>query len=176
MAPRTLLRFLATSDPAASLSSSTDFPVSPVIRLACSADFSTGRGGFLQLLSMPLSPCCPYHPAEVSRRVSQLRQSMLPSPKERGLGLRIQDFRGHRWVYLHYGPVTCSPSKMALSIGFRNSVSFLPAIQATGLLTLAPVGLPPTEHASIRWTRTLSSWCRPRSLDRRWHRTSLPAG
>jgi RNA-directed DNA polymerase len=23
---------------------------------------------------MPLSPCCPYHPAEVSRRFSQLRQ------------------------------------------------------------------------------------------------------
>src|ERR1035441_7041921 len=41
---------------------------------------------------------------------------------------------------------------MALSIGFRNSVSFLSAIQATGLLTFAPVGLPPTEHASLRWT------------------------
>src|SRR5450755_1783292 len=41
---------------------------------------------------------------------------------------------------------------MALSIGFRNSVSFLSAIQATGLLTFAPVGLSPTEHASLRWT------------------------
>src|SRR2546422_1062882 len=53
-----------TTGPAESLSPSTDFPVFPVIRLPCSADFSTGRGGFLQLLSMPLSPCCPYHPAE----------------------------------------------------------------------------------------------------------------
>jgi hypothetical protein len=43
--------------------------------------------------------------------------------------------------------------KMALSIGFRSSVSFLSAIQATGLLTLAPVGLPPTGHASLNWTR-----------------------
>jgi hypothetical protein len=42
--------------------------------------------------------------------------------------------------------------KMALSIGFRNSVSFLPAIQATGFLTFPPVGLSPTEHASLRWT------------------------
>src|SRR5919106_4623072 len=42
---------------------------------------------------------------------------------------------------------------MALSIGYRNSVSFLPAIQATGRLTFAPVGLSPTEHASLRWTR-----------------------
>ena len=41
---------------------------------------------------------------------------------------------------------------MALSIGFRNSVAFLSAIQATGLLTFAPVGLPPTEHASLHWT------------------------
>src|SRR5271165_2964202 len=31
-APRTLLRFTATTDPAATLSSSADFPVSPVIR------------------------------------------------------------------------------------------------------------------------------------------------
>ena len=32
LAPRTLLRFVATTDPAATLSSSADFPVSPVIR------------------------------------------------------------------------------------------------------------------------------------------------
>jgi hypothetical protein len=79
--------------------------------LPCSTDFAMGRGRFLQLLSMSLPPCCPYHPAEVSRRFSQLRRSMLPSPKEWGLGLQIQNFRGHRWVHLPYGPVTCSPSK-----------------------------------------------------------------
>ena len=27
-----------------------------------------------------------------------------------------------------------------------------PAIQATGLLTISPAGLPPAEHASLRWT------------------------
>jgi hypothetical protein len=41
---------------------------------------------------------------------------------------------------------------MALSIGFRSSVSFPSAIQATELLTFAPVGLSPTEHASFSWT------------------------
>jgi hypothetical protein len=41
---------------------------------------------------------------------------------------------------------------MASSIGFRDSVSFLPTIQATGFLTVALVGLPPTEYASLRWT------------------------
>ena len=51
--------------------------------------------------------------------------------------------------------MTCSPScKMALSIGFGNSVSLLFAIQATRLLTFASVGLSPTEHSSLSWTRS----------------------
>src|ERR1700674_4829652 len=41
---------------------------------------------------------------------------------------------------------------MASSIGFQDSVSFLLTIQATGFLTVALVGLPPTEYASLRWT------------------------
>jgi len=36
-----------------------------------STDFSMGRGRLLQLPSMPLSPCCPYHPAGVIRLNSQ---------------------------------------------------------------------------------------------------------
>ena len=39
-----------------------------------------------------------------------------------------------------------------MSIGFRVLVSRHPAIQTTGLLTLAPAGLSPAEHASLRWT------------------------
>jgi hypothetical protein len=41
---------------------------------------------------------------------------------------------------------------MALSIGFRDSVSLLLTIQATGVLTFTLVGLLPTEHASLGWT------------------------
>jgi hypothetical protein len=41
---------------------------------------------------------------------------------------------------------------MALSIGFGNSISLLPAIQATRLLTFASVGLSPTEHACLSWS------------------------
>src|ERR1700726_2674878 len=40
--------------------------------LPCSGDFSLGRGGLLQLLGMSLSPCCRFHPAKVSSRVSQI--------------------------------------------------------------------------------------------------------
>src|SRR5205807_10157097 len=70
-APRTLLRVLATPDPAATLSSSADFPVSPVIRPTLPADFAPGRGGLLQLLSMSLSPSRRFHPAEVNSRIGQ---------------------------------------------------------------------------------------------------------
>src|SRR5262249_56164877 len=65
-------RFLATRSVADAVSSSADFPGEPVIRLLCSTDFSMGRGRFLQLLDMSLSPCCPYHPAEVPQRIGQL--------------------------------------------------------------------------------------------------------
>src|SRR5215469_1188259 len=39
--------------------------------LPCSGDFLPGRGGLLQLLSMSLSPCRRFHPAEVNSRISQ---------------------------------------------------------------------------------------------------------
>src|ERR1700694_1238614 len=78
-APRTLLRFVATMNPSETFSSSTDFLGAPVIRLPCSADFATGRGGFLQLLSASLPSCCRFHPARVNRRFSQARRPMLPS-------------------------------------------------------------------------------------------------
>ncbi len=45
--------------------------------------------------------------------------------------------------------------KMALSMGFRSSVSLLPAIQATGLLAVAPKGLTPSERVSLCWTHQL---------------------
>ena len=42
--------------------------------------------------------------------------------------------------------------KMALSMGFKCSVSLTSAILATGPLVLTLVGLTPTEHASLSWT------------------------
>jgi hypothetical protein len=41
---------------------------------------------------------------------------------------------------------------MALSVGFIRFVSSTDATQATRLLTLALVGLTPTEHTSLYWT------------------------
>jgi hypothetical protein len=42
--------------------------------------------------------------------------------------------------------------KMALSIGFGNSISLLPAIQATRLLTFTSAGLSPTVHTCLSWS------------------------
>jgi hypothetical protein len=90
---------------------------------------------------------------------------MLPSPVTRGLGHWSSTFRGHLCLYFRYGPTTRSPSfKMALSMDSQSSVSFPLAIQATGLLTFAPVGLtvplntpafrdlPATPKAHFFWT------------------------
>ncbi len=152
-APRALSRFRATTDLAATLSPSTDFLVSPVIRLPCSADFATGRGGLLQLLSMSLSPCCPYHPAGVTQRLGQSASChaafarhkkarppdyFLSRPPVGSLALRPDD--------------SLTTPRTALSVGFIRFVSSTHATQATGLLTLTPVGLPPAEHASLSWT------------------------
>ena len=77
---------------------------------------------------------------------------MLPSPNSRGLGLRGHDFRGHLCVHIRYGPMTRCHPMGGSSMGFRASVSLLPAIQATELLALAPAGLSPAERASLCWT------------------------
>ena len=42
--------------------------------------------------------------------------------------------------------------KAALSMGFRSSISLLPAIQAKGLLAVTLEGLTPSERASLRWS------------------------
>jgi len=68
------------------------------------------------LLSMTLSPCCPYQPRRSVSPHQSLRRSMLPSPENGGLGLRVLSFRGHMGL-LHYGPATRSPS---FSDGFVN--------------------------------------------------------
>ena len=45
--------------------------------------------------------------------------------------------------------------KVTLSIDFRDLVTLLSAIQATGLLAFTLTGLPPAEHTSLNWTYKL---------------------
>ena len=84
---------------------------------------------------------------------------MLPSPRRRGLGLR-----NHFLSRPPLGSLALRPGdsltipKMALSVGFIRFVSSTDATRATGLLTLALVGLTPTEHVRLVWTHCVSNW------------------
>jgi hypothetical protein len=97
--------------PSNTLSSSTDFPGAPVIRLPCSADFAAGRGGLLQLLDASWSSCRRHSP----RQGGAPPQSGCDAP----CGLRppvagsapwTRHFRGLLCVHFRYGPMTRSPS------------------------------------------------------------------
>jgi hypothetical protein len=80
---------------------------------------------------------------------------MLPSFGRRELGLRGLFLTGPPVGSLALRPGdSLTIPKMALSIGFISFVSSTNTIQATGLLILAPVGLTPTEHASLSWTHS----------------------
>ena len=90
---------------------------------------------------------------EDRRRAMDLGAELQPSSRTKGLGLR-----NHFLTRALLGSLTLRPDdsltvpRTALSIGFIRFVSSTNAIQATGLLTLVPMGLPPTEHASLRWS------------------------
>src|SRR5215472_9981105 len=81
------------------------------------------------------------------------RPAMLPSPDTRELGLR-----SYFWsrppvgsLSLRHGDSLPSPGWLGRS---ASSARFPPRMRSkvTRLLTSTPVGLPPTEHASLRWS------------------------
>ena len=78
---------------------------------------------------------------------------MLPSPSGCRLGLRgyVLSRPPLRSLSLRPGDSLTIPW-MALSMGFKYSVSLLPAIQATGFLALTLARLTLAEHASLSWT------------------------
>ena len=153
-APRALPRLIATTGPAATVSPSAPFPVSPVIEPTLLHRFLDGartaspvaRHVLVTVLPLPPrrrdtphqpdcdTPCClrPYPEGSASGNY------FLTRPPVGSLALRPGD--------------SLTIPRMALSIGFTGFVSSTDAIQATGLLTPAPAGLTPTEHASLPWT------------------------
>ena len=157
-APRTLLPFSATASPSATVSPSATFPVSPVIGPTLLHRF---RGG-----TRTASPVA--WPALVTvlsliprRNVSSLQSACDVScclrPASAGSASAAKAFSRPPT-----GSLTLRPSDsltiltMALSVGFIRFVSSTNATQATRSLTFTPVGLSPTDHASLRWTHTCS--------------------
>jgi hypothetical protein len=157
-ARRALPRFLATTNLAATVSPLIDFPVEPVIRPSLLHRFLNGARTVspvaqhvrVIVLSLTTPPEC--HAASVS-----LRRTMLPSPRRRGLGLRSYFLSRPPLGSLALRPDdSLAIQLMALSVGFIRFVSSTNATQVTGLLTLALVGLTPTEHASFCWTHSFA--------------------
>src|ERR1019366_3614641 len=105
---------------------------------------------------MPLSPCCPYHPAGMSCRLGQhapCHVAFVRREKTRLPDLSFFSRPPLGSLSLRPGDLLTIP-KMALSVGFIRFVSSTDATQAKGLLTFTPVGLPPTEHVCLSWTHS----------------------
>ena len=91
-APWELPQFIATTNPSATLSSSTDFPGFLVIRLPAPSISRRDEDGFSSCSTCPCHRAAPTTPPEWIAASASLRRSMLPSPRTRGLGLQISFF------------------------------------------------------------------------------------
>ena len=142
----------------------------------CSADFSPGRGGLLQLLSASSSPCRRYHPAGVPS--ASLRCVILLSSSEGGLSLPGFDVSGPPLRSLALRPgdspttltVTCRwaskshharllfprracPPLNAPAFAHLQFIGFPPPCHPNyRALALTPAGLSPAERAILCWT------------------------
>jgi hypothetical protein len=108
------------------------------------------------LLSIPLPPCRRYHPAGVGpphQPACDDPYCLRPFSEGSASGDLYVTRPPMRSLPLRPGDSLTIP-RMALSMGFRPSVSLQSAIQATGLLTLTLAGLTPAENASLLWTHT----------------------
>jgi hypothetical protein len=153
-ARRALPRFFATAGLSATVSPSADFPVFPVMRPTFLHRFLDGsrtvspvaRHALVTVLPLP-----PRRSVMTSRSAHVMPCCLRPEPEGSASEVYFLSRPPVGSLSLRPGDSLTIP-RMALSIGFRNSVSFLPAIQATRLLALTLVGLSPTEHASLNWT------------------------
>ena len=116
------------------------------------------------MLSVSLFPCRRSHPARVVRRVSQCATAHAAFTfTVAGSASGAAHFRGHLCVRLRYSLETRHhPADGAVErlqrVGFPS-----PCAPSYRALAFPLVGLPPTEHASLRWThnRTEPFRCYP---------------
>ena len=154
MAPRALPRFVATANPTATLSSSTDFPVSPVIRPTLLPPISQrDEEGFSSCMTRPMSPCCHFHPAGATNRLSQITvRHAVFTLVDAGSTSEFRYFRGHICVRLHYGPVTHCHPEDGLVDGLQRLGFPPPCHPSYKVLALTLAGLTPAERVRLRWT------------------------
>ena len=153
-APRTLLRFNATTSPSATLSSSADFPVLPVIRPTQLPRISPrDEEGFSSCLLCPCRRAVANHPAGAVRRVNRSATCHAAfALTVAGSASGASPFRGHHAFTSVTARRLAPIPRMGLSMGFR-SFGFPPACHpATGLPIVTPTGLTPAGHSSLFWT------------------------
>src|SRR3954469_11255535 len=151
-APRTLLRFLATPDPAATLSSLADFPVSPVIRPTLLRRFRAGtrRASPVAQHVLVTVPSLPPRRGEKPYR-SVFGCSYCLRPSEVGSALGATFFEATMRSLLIMPGDSCSPSGDLVD-RLRRFCFHLLRYPNYGALTFTPAGLSPAEHASLTWT------------------------
>src|ERR1700675_1722988 len=151
-APRTLLRFIATANPAATLSSSADFPVSPVIRPTLLRRFRAGTRRASPVARHVLFTVLWLPPRRGEIRIGQssaAHAAFALQLKARPSGILIFEATTRS---LYYGPVTRS-LPWGDFVDRLQSFSFHHLCYPNyGALTFTPAGLSPAEHASLRWT------------------------
>jgi len=106
---------------------------------------------------MSLLPCCRYYPAGIVQTQQPVFVCLYCLHLQiAGSASRVFRLRCHLCVYFRLRPdnLLITP-KVTLSIGFRDLVTLLSAIQATGLLAFTLTGLSPVEHTSLSWTHNL---------------------
>jgi hypothetical protein len=151
------------------------FPGSPVIRPTLLRPLPDGTRRASPVAQRAVVAVPPLPPRRSRPPLSaSLQLTMLPSPRFHGLGLRYSLLTrlSVRSLSLQPGNSLTTP-QVALSGGFRSSISLLPAPQATGLLALAPAGLLPAERASLRWSHGTAAGV-PLSNDSRSGRREAP--
>ena len=127
----------------------TAYPAPPISRW--------GEEGFSSCSTCPCHRAVPTTPPERPVASVSPRPVILPSPRGKGLGLRTYFVSRPPVGSLSLRPGdSLTIPRMALSVGFIRFVSSTDATQAKGLLAFTPVGLTPTEHASLRWTHSLA--------------------
>src|SRR3954454_21799095 len=152
-APRALPRLDATAGPSATLSPPADFPGCPVIRPGLLRRFhERGEEGF------PSCSACPRHRAVATTPPERIASSatcddpccLRLTTEGSASGAYILSGAPVRSLALRPGDSLTIP-RMASSMGFR-TFGFPPACHSSyGALATTPVGLTPTEHASLRW-------------------------
>ena len=128
--------------------------VSPVIRPTLLSPISRrDEEGFSSCATRPVSPCCHFHPAGVTNRLSQVtvRHAVFAS-RLQARPPSVRTFGATSVIRLRYGPVTCCHPEDGLVDGLQRFGFPPPCHPSYKALAFTLAGLTPAERVRLRWT------------------------